>query len=103
MVLVHHQRGLRIRLQRGEDEVLDERLAGVLAGTGARLKDDRRAHLVGGRHHRLHLLEVVHVEGRNAIAVVGGVVQQLAHGNEWHGGVPELKESEADERPVTPP
>jgi hypothetical protein len=30
---------------------------------GAGLQDHGRAHLVGGRHHGLHLLQVVDVEG----------------------------------------
>jgi hypothetical protein len=70
---------------RGLDQVLDEGLAGVLAGAGAGLQDHRRAHLGGGGHHGLHLLEVVDVEGRDAVAVFGGVVEQLAHRDEWHG------------------
>jgi hypothetical protein len=35
----------------------------------------------------LHLLEVVDVESRQAVAVLGRVVEQLAHRNEWHGGI----------------
>ena len=66
--------------------MLDEGLAGVLAGAGAGLQDDRRADLVGRGHDRLHLLEVVDVEGGDAVAVLGGVVEQLAHGDERHGG-----------------
>ena len=85
MVLVHHQRHGRPALDGSLDQVLDEGLAGVLAGAGAGLQDDRRADLVGGGHHRLHLLEVVDVEGGDAIAVGGGMVQQLAHGDEGHG------------------
>jgi len=87
VVLVHHQRDLGIGFQRGLDEVLDEGLAGVLAGAGAGLQDDRRTGLLGRFHDGLHLLEVVDVEGRDAIAVVGGMVQQFAHGNEGHGAV----------------
>ncbi len=34
---------------------------------------------------RLHLLEVVHVEGGHAVAVLGGMVEHLAKGNEGHG------------------
>jgi hypothetical protein len=64
--------------------VLDEGLAGVLAGPGAGLQDHRRADFVGGSHHGLHLFEVVDVESRNAVAVGGGVVEQFAHGNERH-------------------
>jgi hypothetical protein len=69
VVLVHDQRDVRVGLGGGLDQVLDERLAGVLAGAGAGLQDDRRADLVGRGHHGLHLLQVVDVEGRNAVAV----------------------------------
>ena len=85
VVLVHDQRHLGPGLERGLDQVLDEGLAGVLAGAGAGLQDDRRADLGGGGHDRLHLLQVVDVEGRDAVAVFGGVVQQLAHRDEGHG------------------
>ena len=44
----------------------------------------------GGRHHGLHLLQVVDVEGRNAVAVFGGMVEQLAHRDECHGVIPEV-------------
>ncbi len=40
---------------------------------------------VGGGHHGLDLFQVVDVEGGQAIAVFGGMVQQFAHRNEWHG------------------
>ena len=79
VVLVHHQRDVRIALDGGLDQVLDESLAGVLAGARAGLQDHRRADLVGGRHDGLHLLQVVDVESRDAVAVFGGMVEQLAH------------------------
>jgi hypothetical protein len=63
VVLVHHQRDVRVHLGGGLDQVLDEGLAGVLAGTGAGLQDHRRADFVGGGHDGLHLLQVVDVEG----------------------------------------
>ena len=95
VVLVHDERNLRIALERGLDQVLDERLARVFACAGARLEDDRRAHLARGRHHRLDLLEVVDIEGRQPVAVFGGVVEQLAHRNERHGGSSGSKRWEA--------
>ena len=85
VILVHHQRDLRIGFNGGLDQVLDEGLAGVLASACAGLQDHRRAGFLGGFHHGLDLLQVVHVECRQAVAVFSGVVQQLAHGNEWHG------------------
>ena len=84
VVLVHHQRDGGVGLDGGLDQVLDEGLAGVLAGAGAGLQDHRRAGFLGGFHHGLDLLQVVDVEGRDAIAVFGGMVEQLAHGNERH-------------------
>ena len=85
VVLMHHQRNLRIGLHGGLDEVLDEAFPGVLARPGAGLQDNGRTDFGRRRHHRLNLLEVVHVEGRNPVAVLSGVVEQLAHGNERHG------------------
>jgi hypothetical protein len=85
VVLVHDQRNVRVLLDRGLDQVLDEGLAGVLAGTGAGLQDDGRAGFLGGFHHGLDLFEVVDVEGRNAVAVGGCVIQQFAHRDECHG------------------
>ncbi len=87
MVLVHHQRHLRVLLDGGQDQVLDEGLAGVLARPGAGLQDHRRTDLLRRGHHGLHLLQVVDVERGDAIALLGSVVEQLAHGDEWHGAV----------------
>jgi len=84
VVLVHHQGDVRVGLGGGLDQVLDEGLTSILAGASAGLQDDRGAHFVGGGHHGLHLLEVVDVESRNAVAVGSGVVEQFAHGNERH-------------------
>jgi hypothetical protein len=85
MVLVHHQRHLGPAFDGGFDQVLDEGLARVLARACARLQDDRCTDFVGRRHDGLHLLEVVDVEGRNAVAVGGGMVEQFAHRDESHG------------------
>ena len=41
----------------------------------------------GGLHDRLHLLHIVHVESRHAVVMLGGVIEQLAHGYEWHGSL----------------
>ena len=56
MVLVHHQRHMGIGFNRGLNQVLDEGLARVFACTRTGLQDDRRADLIGCRHHSLHLL-----------------------------------------------
>ena len=84
VVLVHDHRDVREFFHRGQDQVTQEGSAGVLAGTGGGLDDDRRIGLVGGFHDGAHLLEVVDVEGRDAIAEFGGVIQQLTHADECH-------------------
>jgi len=84
MILVHHQRNLWISLYGGLNQMLDERLTGIFAGPRTGLQDDRGADFLGRLHHGLHLLQVVHVEGWNAVAVDGCMVQQLAHRNECH-------------------
>jgi hypothetical protein len=77
--------GMGVTLDGGLDQVLDEGFAGVLAGAGTGLQDDRCADFAGSLHDGLHLLQVVDVESRNAVAVGSRVVQQLAHRNECHG------------------
>jgi hypothetical protein len=47
----------------------------------------------GGFHDGLDLFQVVDVEGRQAVAVFGGVVEQLAHGYEGHGNLLEKMDS----------
>jgi len=88
VVLVHHQRNVRVGLAGGLDQVLDEGLTGVFAGAGAGLQDDRCADFVGGRHDGLDLLQIVDIESRNAVAVGRRMIQQLAHRNECHGVFP---------------
>src|SRR5690606_2242615 len=50
VVLVHHYRDVRELFHGGEDEVAQERRAGILAGAGAGLHDHRRVAGVGGFH-----------------------------------------------------
>jgi len=89
MVLVHHDGNLRVGLDGGLHQVLDERLAGVLARTRTCLEDHRCPDFLGRFHDRLHLFQVVDVEGRNAVTVLGRVVEQFAQGDECHGKTPE--------------
>ena len=63
---------------RGQHHVAQVGLAGVLARAGAGLQDHRALRGLGRFHDGLDLLQVVDVEGRHAVAVLGGVVQQLA-------------------------
>ena len=56
----------------------------VFAGTGRSLDDHGGVGLVSGFHDGAHLLKVVDVEGWNAIAEFGCVVQHLAHADKCH-------------------
>src|SRR5690606_11692324 len=81
VVLVHDHRNLRIGLNCSLDQVLEEAFACVLPSTGGGLHDHGAVGLGRGFHDGLHLFQVVDVERRNTVAVLGGVIQQLAHGN----------------------
>src|SRR5262249_46329614 len=48
------------------------------------LQNDRTARHAGRLHDGLYLFHVVNVEGRQAVAVFGSVVEELAHRNERH-------------------
>ena len=89
VILVHHHRNVRIRFERSQDLVAQEGLTGIFAGTRRGLHDDRRVELVGAFHNGPDLLHVVNVKCRQAVVVFGGVVEQLAQGNERHGFTPE--------------
>jgi len=69
VVLVHDQGNMRVGLHCRLDQMLDKALAGVLARASAGLQNHGRADLVCGGHDRLHLLKIVHVEGRDAITI----------------------------------
>ena len=85
VVLVHHHRDVGIGFDCGQDQVAQEIFTGVLAGTAGGLQNHRRVGLTGRLHDRLHLLQVVYVEGRDAIAVLSGMVEQQPKRNERHG------------------
>jgi hypothetical protein len=84
VVLVHDDGNVRIGFDGGVDQVAQEGLAGIFAGAGRGLHDHRAVDGVGGGHDGLHLFQVVDVEGRQAVTVFGGVVEQLTHGYQRH-------------------
>src|SRR5690554_1918377 len=69
---------------RRQDEMTQEGCTGVFACTSRGLHDHRRVGNIGSFHDGAHLLEVVDVEGRDAVATLGGVVQHLAHADQCH-------------------
>jgi hypothetical protein len=79
---------MRELFDRRQDQVAQEGRAGVLAGTGGGLTDDRRVGLVGGLHDGAHLLQVVDVERGHAVLMLSGVVQQLAQADQGHDIAP---------------
>ncbi|MNJ65737.1 hypothetical protein D3C77_617710 [compost metagenome] len=81
VILVHDDGNVRIGFHRGLDQVLQEALARVLTRAGRSLHDHRAVGLRSGFHDGLDLFQVIDVESRNAVAVLGGVVEQLAHGD----------------------
>ncbi len=100
VVLVHDHRNVRVGFHRGIDQVAQKRFAGIFAGAGRRLHDDRAVQGIGGSHDGLHLLQIVDVERRDAIAVFSSMVQQLTHGYEGHGSTPNNKKTGCRTHPL---
>jgi hypothetical protein len=89
VVLVHDHRNVRPLLDGGQDQVAQERRAGVLARTGRGLHDHRAVGFCSRFHDGAHLLEVVDVERRDAVTMLGGVIQYLAQSCKCHAFSPE--------------
>ena len=71
-------------VESGADEVFEEELTRVLAGACGGLKDNRGTGFLGCFHDGLNLFEVIDVKRRNTVAVLGRVVEKLAHCNKSH-------------------
>ena len=84
MILVHHDRDLWIGLNGRLNQIFKKALARVFACTCRGLHDHRAVGLSGRLHDGLNLFEVVHVEGGNAITMLSGMIQKLAHRDECH-------------------
>ncbi len=81
VILVHAHGNVRELLHRGQNEVAKEIGARVLSGAGGGLNNHRAIRCRRAFHNRAHLLEVIHVKGRNAVAVFRGVIEELSQGN----------------------
>jgi hypothetical protein len=88
MVLVHADRDVRIHLGAGVDDVLQHDVVGVGARAAAGLHDHGGVHLLGGLHDSQGLFHVVDVEGGQAIAVLGGVIEKLTKRDARHVEIP---------------
>ena len=84
VVEVQAEGHVRPGLRPGQGHVAQEGVAGELARARRARDDHRRGGLVGRQQHGLELLEVVEVEGGEAVAAFGGGVQQRAHRHERH-------------------
>ena len=81
MVLVHGDGNLGIQLAGRQDEVKEEAVLGEGAGAAAGLDDDRRIGFLGRRHDGLNLFHIVDVECADAVTALGGLVEELPHGD----------------------
>ena len=84
VILMHHDRDVRIGFDCRFDQVAQEGFAGKFAGAGRGLHDDRRTDCIGGLHDRGNLFQIIDIECRQTITVFSGVVEQLTHGYESH-------------------
>ena len=74
MVLVHHHWDVWVGFHRRQDQVTQEIFAGILASTAGSLQNYGAIGFMGSLHDRLHLLEVVHIERWDAVAVFSSVI-----------------------------
>ena len=89
MVEMHADRNLRIDFGQGIHHVLEHDVVGILARAARRLDDDRRIDSGGGFADGERLFHIVDVESGHAVAVFGGVIEQLTHCDAGHeGGLP---------------
>ena len=84
VVKVHAHRNVRVDFDQGVDHLRQHDVVGVLAGAAARLDDGGCVDRVGGGHSRQTLFHVVDVEGGDAVAALGGVIQKLPESYACH-------------------
>ena len=87
VVLVHADGDLRIDLGERVDHLGQHDVVGVGAGAARRLDDHWRVAGPGRLHDGEALFHVVDVECRHAVAMFGGVVEQLAKCDAGHSFV----------------
>ncbi len=85
VILMHADRNVRVKLDQTLDQFCENDIVGISAGAAARLNNDGRFGGGGRRHDRETLLHVIDIKGRDAMAMLGRVVKQLAKGNAGHG------------------
>ncbi len=88
VILMHHHGDVGEFFHGRQNQMTQERRTGVFAGTGGGLHDHRAVGLISRFHDGAHLFQIVYVECGHAVALFGGVVQQLSHTDESHDPVP---------------
>ncbi len=81
VIQMHGQRNLGIQFAGGQNQVVEVAVLGKLARAAAGLDDDRRIRLLRGLHDGLNLFHIVDVECADAVTALGGLVEQLPHGD----------------------
>jgi hypothetical protein len=81
VVLVHRNRNVRIKLAGSQNQVKEIAVLRKLARAAAGLNDDGRAGFLRRFHDRLNLFHIVDVERADAVTALGGLVEQLPHGD----------------------
>ncbi len=90
VVLMHADRQVGIDLDQSIDHPGQHDVVGIGPRAAASLDDHRRIDRVRSLHDRQTLLHIVDIEGRNAVVVLGGVVQKLAKGDAGQDVSPSL-------------
>ena len=78
MVLVQADRDVRIRFERRFHHLAQKRFAGILAGAGRRLQNDRAVAGVRRLHDGENLFKVIDVECGHTVLAVSCMIEQLA-------------------------
>ena len=84
VVQMHADRNMRIHFRQRVHHVAQHDVIGVGAGAARGLDDDGRIQRIAGFADGEGLFHVIDVECRNAVAMFGGVVEQLTKGDAGH-------------------
>src|SRR5690606_22453995 len=81
VILVHDYGDVGIRLDSSLNQVFQEAFARIFTCSSRSLHDHGAVGFGRRFHDGLHLFQVVDVESRDTVAVLGCVIQKLTHGN----------------------
>jgi hypothetical protein len=81
VILVHGDGNVGVEFGGGLDELEEVEILGKLARAAAGLDDDGRLGFLGRSHDGLNLFHIVDVECADAVTALGGLVEELPHGD----------------------